>query len=105
MLKVLSFLKERLIMSEMDRIVLGKEYKDEISGFTGIAVTKTEWINGCVRVTLSPKLDKDGKFQDSVCLDAEQLVETGHAIAVKPKDVGGDRIATSREPHVRAVGT
>lgn len=87
-----------------NEIKLGNEYKDVISGFTGIAIARTEWINGCVRVTLSPKLDKDGKFQDSVCLDVEQLEATGNAITITPKEVGGDRTPPSREPVVRAVG-
>jgi hypothetical protein len=85
-------------------IKLGHEYKDVISGFTGIAIAKTEWINGCVRVTLSPKLDKDGKFQDSVCLDIEQLEATGVSVDIKPKEVGGEHDVPKREPVVRAVG-
>lgn len=89
---------------KMDEIKLGNEYKDVISGFVGIAVAKTEWINGCNRVTLSPKLDKDGKIQDSCCFDVEQLEATGNAVDIKPKDVGGEREVPKREPAVRAVG-
>ncbi len=89
---------------KMDEFKLGKEYKDVISGFVGIAVAKTEWINGCTRVTLSPKLDKDGKFQDSVCIDIEQLEPTGVEISIKPKEVGGEHVVPKREPAVRAVG-
>jgi len=81
-------------------IKLGSEYQDIISGFVGIAVAKTEWLNGCVRVTLSPKLDKDGKFQDNICLDVEQLKETGTSINIISKETGGerdDKLATSRD--------
>jgi hypothetical protein len=53
---------------------------------------------------LSPKLDKDGKFQDSVCIDIEQLEPTGVEISIKPKEVGGEHVVPKREPAVRAVG-
>lgn len=90
----------------MDEFKLGKEYKDKISGFVGIAVAKTEWINGCIRITLSPKLDKDGKFQDSVCLDIEQLEATGNEVTLVLRDgPGGEPGVPAREPVVRAVGS
>lgn len=87
----------------MDEVKLGKEYRDKISGFVGVAVARTEWINGCVRVTLSPKLDKDGKWQDNVCLDVEQLEPTGNEIVIASSSTGGDRETPRREPVVRSV--
>ena len=93
-------LKEKETMNK-NEIKLGAEYKDKISDFVGIAIAKTEWINGCNRVTLAPKLDKDGKFQDSICLDVEQLEATGVEVVITQSDVGGDRNTPSREPVVR----
>jgi len=88
-----------------NEIKLGAEYKDKISGFTGIAIAKTEWINGCNRVTLAPKLDKDGKFQDSICMDIEQVEATGVEVTIVSDDHGGERNTPSREPVVRMAST
>lgn len=46
----------------MSKINLGDKVKDTITGFTGIAVAKTLWINGCTRINVQPEgLNKDGK--------------------------------------------
>lgn len=42
-------------------IKVGEMAKDSITGFTGIVVARTEWLNGCARITLQPKGLKDGK--------------------------------------------
>ena len=34
---------------------LGDEVKDTITGFKGIVVARTEWLNGCARVTVQPQ--------------------------------------------------
>lgn len=58
-------------------VQLGDRAKDQVTGFEGICVARTEWLNGCVRVTLqSEKLDKDGKPQDGQTFDEPQLVIT-----------------------------
>lgn len=56
------------------KAILGKKYKDKISGFAGIAFARSIFLYGCIRVLLSPdKLDKDGKCLDDVWFDEEQL--------------------------------
>lgn len=57
------------------RINLGDRVKDPITGFSGVAVTRTEWLHGCFRVSVQPeKLDKDGKPPDNATFDEPQLV-------------------------------
>ena len=52
---------------------LGDRVKDRITGFSGIVVARTEWLFGCVRLSIQPeKLTKDGKSQDSMCVDEPQ---------------------------------
>ncbi len=46
-------------------IVLGQEYRDTITGFTGTATGKCEYYNGGTQIQLTPKLDKEGKLQKS----------------------------------------
>ena len=71
--------------------VLGKTYRDKISGYTGVVDAVTEWLNGCVRYTLSSK-DKDGCPQ-SFAFDVEQLDEVKDIPSIKTKatPTGGPR--------------
>lgn len=70
-------------------INLGDEAKDKVSGFQGIAVAITLWLNGCRRITLqSQALDKDGKVMDGYTFDEPQLeVITAGKVAFGNKDV------------------
>lgn len=65
-------------------ITLGKEVEDAISGFKGIAVARTVWLNGCVRIAIQPKIDGDGKYVEEVWIDEGQLVELEEEVA--PED-------------------
>lgn len=59
--------------SRNPRVSLGDRVRDRISGAQGIAIARTEWLYGCVRITIKPeKLDKDGKERDSVTIDEPQ---------------------------------
>lgn len=52
---------------------LGDRVKDRISGFQGIAVARTEWLYGCVRITIQPeKSAKDGKPLENNTFDEPQ---------------------------------
>jgi hypothetical protein len=54
-------------------IKLGQRARDRVTGFTGICIARTEWLNGCIRITLEPPLDKDGKAQEARTIDEPQL--------------------------------
>jgi hypothetical protein len=54
-------------------IELGSNVRDRVSGFTGIAISETSYLNGCVRYGVQPAIDKDGKMPDCVYLDLHQL--------------------------------
>ena len=56
-------------------IQLGDKARDSITGFEGIAVARTAWLYGCVRLTLQPeKIGKDGKMLESATFDEPQLI-------------------------------
>lgn len=65
-------------------IKLGEGYKDRITGFEGVAISKTEYLNGCVSILLQPQgLDKEGKPTESEYFDIQRLIDDSKV------DVGG----------------
>jgi hypothetical protein len=56
------------------KIKLGDKVEDEITGLVGIAVSKTEFLNGCTQFQVQPQgIDKDGKIKESEFIDEQQL--------------------------------
>ena len=55
-------------------IRLGTKYTDSIIGFSGIAVVKSEYLYGCVRVTLENKKGEERHF------DEQRLIDSGRKI-------------------------
>lgn len=89
---------------EFTMIKLGSTVKDMYTGYTGIAIARTEWIYGCARILVEKtKLDKDGKIPEPVWFDEQrvQLVKTAapklakHLEAAAP---GGPRKDPGRRP-------
>lgn len=54
-------------------VQLGDRVKDQITGLTGIVTCITSWLNGCRRVGVQPEKLKDGKVEDCVHFDDNQL--------------------------------
>lgn len=55
-------------------IELGNRVRDRITGFTGIATARYEYLNGCIRWCIQPEgLDKDGKPVEDKVFDEPQL--------------------------------
>ncbi len=54
-------------------IELGLTVKDKITGLTGVAVARTEYLTGCARISVQPTEVKDGKTADWVTLDEGQV--------------------------------
>lgn len=52
---------------------LGATAKDMITGFTGVIVCRSEWINGCIRYALQPTKLKDGLPIEPQYVDEPQL--------------------------------
>lgn len=83
----------------MANVNLGDKARDTVSGFAGVCVARTEWLNGCWRMTLQPQgLDKDGKPQDSQTFDDFQLEVT----EPKRQPVGSKETGGPRDEPVRA---
>ncbi len=76
-------------------IKLGSRVRDNITGFTGIATGKVEFLHGCTRILIEPeKLEDNGKPVEGQYFD-EQRVEV-----VKDKEikVSKDSSATTGGP-------
>lgn len=54
-------------------VEFGQEYVDINSGFRGICVCIAQWQFGCVRVTLQPTMDRDGKLPRTETFDEGSL--------------------------------
>jgi len=53
---------------------LGSVLKDTVTEFEGTAVTRVEYLNGCIAYSLKGKVDKDGKVPEGEWVDEDQLV-------------------------------
>jgi len=54
-------------------IHLGDKVRDKVTGFTGIAVAKTEFINGCIQFNVAPKCEKSNKQIEELSFDENFL--------------------------------
>lgn len=86
-------------------IELGDKVKDVLTGFSGVAIARTEWLNGCVRITIQGEGMKDGLPIEGFTVDEQQIKvmkakafvpETATAPAPKTKKPGGPYKATPR---------
>jgi hypothetical protein len=68
---------------------LGDEAKDTVSGFTGVVVAKHIYLQGCVRVSLQPPVDKEGKLPEIQTFD-EPLLEVINAEIIQNNIVPED---------------
>jgi len=84
------------------RINVGDTAKDTITGFAGAVVARTEWLNGCARITLQPtKLSKEGKTIEAETFDETQVALVKRARHVPKRDTGGPRPDPKPIPSVR----
>ena len=57
----------------MVKIDLGDEVKCTVTGFKGLVVGLHHYLHGCTRVSVQPKVSKDGSHKDAVAFDEPQL--------------------------------
>ena len=56
-----------------DEILLGDTVEDIHTGFRGVAICRSMFINKCVQFDVAPKVDKDNKVPDSQGIDEGSL--------------------------------
>lgn len=52
---------------------LGDKVKDRVTGISGIAIYRCEFLNGCVQYGIKQQAGKDGKEIEAVACDSQQL--------------------------------
>jgi hypothetical protein len=57
----------------MSNFQLGLTYTDKITGFTGVATGHVTYLIGSNLVLLNPKVDSEGRLQDSQWFDQQRL--------------------------------
>jgi hypothetical protein len=69
---------------------LGDKVKDRVTGFVGIVVTQSKFINGCIRYGVQSQKLISGKPQESEWFDEKQIVSVkSKAVDVEEKATGG----------------
>jgi len=75
----------------MIEIKLGDLVEDKVTGYKGIATSKTEFLNGCFQIEVTPKLDKTKplKAEDigGMGIDIQQLKRVGNGLNTPTKKV------------------
>ena len=71
-------------------IKLGDKVRCKVTGFTGIAVARTEFLNGCIQFNVLPKADKKTKMPEEIGIDegSLELVNKPKKKVIK-RDTGG----------------
>ena len=70
-------------------IEMGDIVKDDVTGFKGMAVARTDWLNGCVRWLIQPQeLNKDKVPIEAQWVDSSQasLVKKGKPSTKPPTE-------------------
>jgi len=69
-----------------ETVNVGDKVKDTVTGLVGVAVVRSVWLNGCVRIGIQPQGVKDGKVPEMVSVDEPQLeVVKRKAVAHEPE--------------------
>lgn len=73
----------------MSEIKLGNKVRDKVTGFTGIATAKIEYINGCIQYCVKPKVAKDNTMSEGEYIDIDELEVIRGGIKIKSTPSGG----------------
>jgi len=77
--------------------LLGKQVKDKITDFEGIATSKHIYLTGCNQFGVQQKIDKDGKVPDVRYFDEARLTVTGEGISAE--EVTGEQNGCDYREH------
>lgn len=67
-------------------VKLGSKVKDKVTGFIGIAVGATEYLQGCRRIGIQSQTLHDGKTIDAHWFDEPQLIVIKEGVITGPDD-------------------
>ena len=72
-------------------IEMGDRLSDKVTGLVGIAIGRSEYLNGCVHWCLKPPIDEKGKMVEGEWIDEEQLeIVEKHVVTIdRPAGIPG----------------
>ena len=76
-------------------IKLGDRVVDIVTGFTGVVISRIEYINGCIQFGVKPKADKTG-MKSAEYIDEKELKIVGKPVVMEKKRTGGTQPDTPR---------
>lgn len=86
----------------------GDQVTDSVTGFKGIVIAISEYLHGCRRCAIQPRIGKDGKHPDSLWADVPQvkITKKGAVKRTEPEAavVGGPKTHpknSSKDPSAR----
>ena len=65
------------------KIKLGDEVKDIITGFKGIAISKINYLNGCIQYGVKARVEL-AALKEAEYIDESQIKWVGHGVNPKP---------------------
>lgn len=83
----------------MEPIVLGRTYRDVITGFIGVAIGHVEYLTGCNQTLISPRASADNKAGDSHWYDDQRMqmdTSAGLIVLDNSKAPGHDKAAPTK---------
>jgi hypothetical protein len=90
-------IKNQEKIMESNEVNLGDVVKDKITGFQGMVIAITHWLNGCIRINVQPQALKDGKPIESECFDIQQIEVVKAKASPVTKRPGGPFPKPSRQ--------
>lgn len=72
-----------------ERIQLGQEARDKITGFKGIIIGRADYLFGCAQYALTPKTNEAGEVKDTQWFDEGRIEVIGQGVA--PEEVRVER--------------
>ncbi len=82
---------------EINDVIVGAVVKDTVTGFTGVVMCKSEWLNGCNRLALQATKLKDGRPTDLVHIDVAQCQLVSQPKTKHQPQLGGPTITPQRQ--------
>lgn len=70
-------------------IKLGRKVRDKITGMEGIAISRIEYLNGCVQYAVQPLYKKGSTEMPAWNIDQEQLEVVGKKVKIENRPTGG----------------
>lgn len=70
-------------------IKLGQKVRCKVTGLVGIATGRSEYLNGCVQICVTPRIKKAGEPTSGQYIDIEQLEVLPGGVKIERKPSGG----------------